>query len=177
MSAGAVAAVVPDSSGVIHGCRTVKDGSVRVIDSDAGQKCGKGEQALDWNQTGPTGATGATGPAGAEGPAGPAGPEGPAGLVRTPTNAASSLTLEPGEELPITAYCPTLGAYATGGGFGPQSDGSHPDVSLHGSFPTIGSHGERGGWTVIVENAEPEAVTVWGYAICVETARSQPALP
>jgi len=61
--AGGVAAYasIPDAAGVIHGCYATKGGTLRVIDTDAGQTCGKDEVALSWNQTGP------------QGPAGPAG--------------------------------------------------------------------------------------------------------
>jgi hypothetical protein len=65
LAGGTVAlASIPDSAGVIHGCRNNKDGSLRIIDTDAGQTCKSSETALPWNQTGP------------QGPAGPAGPPG-----------------------------------------------------------------------------------------------------
>jgi hypothetical protein len=72
-------ASIPSADGTIHGCRATKGGSLRVIDADAGQTCGKDEAALTWNQTGPQG------PAGPEGPQGPAGPPGPAGTVPSGT--------------------------------------------------------------------------------------------
>jgi hypothetical protein len=93
--AGFAYAAIPDSSGVIHGCYSTKNGALRVIDSSA--KCASTELALNWNQTGPKGATGPAGPAGAagakgdpgatgaqgpkgdSGAAGPAGPPGPTG--------------------------------------------------------------------------------------------------
>jgi hypothetical protein len=66
--AGIAYATIPDSGGVIHGCYTTKDGSLRVIDPGAGGACdAKKETALDWNQTGPTGATGPQGPTGPTG--------------------------------------------------------------------------------------------------------------
>jgi Collagen triple helix repeat (20 copies) len=74
VGAGIAYAAIPDSSGVIHGCYSTKNGALRVIDSAA--KCGNGEVALNWNQQGRKGATGATGP---QGPAGPKGDPGPAG--------------------------------------------------------------------------------------------------
>lgn len=61
-------ASIPDSHGVIHGCYTVKTGTLRVIDTGKGQKCVTGQHALNWSQKGP------------KGPAGPAGPQGPAGV-------------------------------------------------------------------------------------------------
>jgi collagen triple helix repeat protein len=77
MVAGIAYAAIPDSSGVIHGCYSTKNGALRVIDSAA--KCGTGEIALNWNQKGAKGDTGAAGPAGPQGQAGVAGPQGPAG--------------------------------------------------------------------------------------------------
>src|SRR6266487_3613435 len=60
-------ASIPDSQGVIHGCRDLKSGSLRVIDTDAGQTCdSKGEAALSWSQAGPAGPAGANGVSGYE---------------------------------------------------------------------------------------------------------------
>src|SRR5207302_4966596 len=56
---------IPDSGGVIHGCYSKKDGSLRVIDTGLGGTCdAKKETALDWNQTGPAGPQGPPGPSG-----------------------------------------------------------------------------------------------------------------
>jgi hypothetical protein len=49
----AATAAIPDANGVIHGCRSLKTGALRVIDSEQGQSCGKDEAALTWNQKGP----------------------------------------------------------------------------------------------------------------------------
>src|SRR5206468_1655083 len=54
-------ASIPDSSGVIHGCRGSRSGVLRVIDSDAGARCLAGEVALDWNQQGEPGPPGPPG--------------------------------------------------------------------------------------------------------------------
>lgn len=54
----AATAAIPDANGVIHACRNSKSGLLRVIDTDKGQTCGKGEVALSWNQTGPQGPAG-----------------------------------------------------------------------------------------------------------------------
>jgi hypothetical protein len=67
---GIALASIPDSNGVIHGCRDNKSGDLRVIDTDAGQTCKSSETALTWNQTGPQGPQGDQGPAGPQGPAG-----------------------------------------------------------------------------------------------------------
>jgi hypothetical protein len=84
--AGLALASIPDSrTGVITGCYQMVGGQLRVIDAQAGAKCGPSEKKLAWNQTGPQGPAGPAGPqgeagpAGAQGPAGPAGPAGPQG--------------------------------------------------------------------------------------------------
>jgi hypothetical protein len=57
IAGGAIAyASIPDSNGVIHAC--LKDGKIRVVDTDAGQSCSGSEQALNWNQQGPAGPPG-----------------------------------------------------------------------------------------------------------------------
>jgi hypothetical protein len=58
-AAGGIAyAAIPDSAGVIHGCYQKANGSLRVIDTQAGGKCSSVENPLDWNQTGPAGPRG-----------------------------------------------------------------------------------------------------------------------
>jgi hypothetical protein len=78
LAAGGIAwADIPDS-GVINGCYQKVNGQLRVIDTSQGQACRPSENALSWNQTGPTGPRGATGPTGPRGPTGPTGPQSPA---------------------------------------------------------------------------------------------------
>jgi Lamin Tail Domain len=87
LTGAAVAATqIPDGNGVIHGCRKVDGGALRVV--ARASSCRSREKALSWNQqgaagpAGPAGATGPAGPRGAtgpQGPVGPAGPQGPAG--------------------------------------------------------------------------------------------------
>ena len=89
LTAGTVAlASIPHSeTQVITACRSTSDGSLRVINAEAGATCKAGERRLTWNQVGrrgPTGATGATGDPGPAGPQGDVGPEGPAGSPDTP---------------------------------------------------------------------------------------------
>jgi Collagen triple helix repeat (20 copies) len=84
---------IPDSAGVIHGCRA-SAGALRVID-DASSACTASETALAWNQQGPKGDIGPQGlrgprglqglqgdpgAAGAAGATGPTGPKGSRGL-------------------------------------------------------------------------------------------------
>ncbi len=69
--AGAALAAIPDGNGVIHACRKVNGGALRVVAKASA--CRSGERALAWNQRG------AAGPAGPKGATGPQGPQGPAG--------------------------------------------------------------------------------------------------
>jgi hypothetical protein len=84
LAGAAVAATqIPDRNGVIHGCRKVQGGALRVVARDAA--CRRGEKPLSWNRrgpvgpAGPAGAAGPAGPKGEQGPQGPAGPQGPEG--------------------------------------------------------------------------------------------------
>lgn len=81
VAAGVSYASVPDSSGVIHACYRTSSGnigSIRIIETDKGQKCNSHESAITWNRTGPQGAQGSQG---LQGPAGPQGPKGDAGAA------------------------------------------------------------------------------------------------
>jgi hypothetical protein len=88
VAGGSIAmASIPDSgSGVISACYTTKNGTIRIIDYQAGKRCERGEILLTWNQSGPqglqgpAGATGLTGLKGLQGPAGETGLTGPQGL-------------------------------------------------------------------------------------------------
>jgi tail collar domain len=78
--ASVVQADIPDG-GTIHSCYA-KDGSLRVIDTSAGQSCNtKKETQLDWAQNGQRGAAGPTGQTGAPGSTGPTGPKGATGAA------------------------------------------------------------------------------------------------
>jgi hypothetical protein len=84
----AVQASIPDSKGVIHGCRNTQPatgplGALRVIDTGAGQACHAGEIGMTWSQKGPSGARGSTGAKGATGVAGPTGASGATGAKGT----------------------------------------------------------------------------------------------
>lgn len=62
LAGGITYAAIPDGSHIIHGCYTT-GGTLRVIDTDAGQACRNSETSLDWNQTGPQGVAGQNGTA------------------------------------------------------------------------------------------------------------------
>jgi hypothetical protein len=111
LGGGVASAALPSGDGTIIACAAKTDrvsgtgllgpkvtldrqGTLRAIDSAAGQQCQTDEQPLSWNVkgqpgdpgpagltglTGPQGLAGAAGPPGATGPVGPQGPSGPAG--------------------------------------------------------------------------------------------------
>jgi hypothetical protein len=54
LTSGIAWAMIPSSSGVITACYTKKDGSLRVIDAEAGDACKAKETTLTWNQAGPS---------------------------------------------------------------------------------------------------------------------------
>jgi lamin tail-like protein len=93
--AGAAVAAIPDGDGVIHACRKVDGGALRVV--ARASACRSGERALAWNQrgaegpTGPAGAAGAQGPAGPKGATGAQGPQGPAGPALASFDALAGL--------------------------------------------------------------------------------------
>jgi hypothetical protein len=107
----ATGAIPSGSDGVINACYS-SDGSLRVIDKDAGKTCNKGWTELSWNQTGPQGPQGLpgqNGEVGAPGPQGPQGDQGPPGNVMA-TYARVSQTKEwvqhSGSEFADTISCP-----------------------------------------------------------------------
>jgi hypothetical protein len=73
--AGVALAAIPDRNGVIHACRKVHGGALRVVAKASA--CHSGERALSSNQRGAQGPTGPAGPRGATGAQGPQGPAGP----------------------------------------------------------------------------------------------------
>jgi hypothetical protein len=80
---GVATGAIPSGDGTINACYS-SDGSVRVIDNDAGKTCNKGWAPLSWSQRGvpgpqgPPGEDGRDGHDGAQGPQGERGPAGPA---------------------------------------------------------------------------------------------------
>jgi hypothetical protein len=78
LTATAVSASIPDSSGQIHGCyQTASPHSLRVIDTTVKPHCPAGTISVTWSKTGPRGAPGVTGNTGAPGAKGDAGAQGP----------------------------------------------------------------------------------------------------
>lgn len=157
-TAYAVTKDIPGPDGVIHGCYDAS-GALHVIDSSAA--CARGENGLNWNQTGPqgpkgdtgvqgpTGATGLPGPTGAQGPAGPAGAAASTGPERYKV---VSKSVESNTVLSASVSCPTGYQVVNGGydvwGYGldvPTVTGSYPDsdgwsVSIHLPTNSVGRH-------------------------------------
>jgi hypothetical protein len=80
LAGGALAwASIPDSSGIIHGCYA-SNGTLRVVDSEAGQTCKSNEKSLDWSAVKRTAYEG----------------EGAAHLTGPNTVVAADVTLPPG---------------------------------------------------------------------------------
>lgn len=86
-AAGVAGAAIPGDDGTITACYRTRDGDLRVVDESS--QCGRGEEALTWNQqgrpgdAGPQGEPGPAGAPGEPGPQGPAGETGPAGMPGT----------------------------------------------------------------------------------------------
>jgi hypothetical protein len=161
---GAAWAAIPNSNtGVISGCYvTVTSpqtlpGTLRVIDTQAGQTCLPlaNEKPLNWNQTGPRGLTGATGATGATGPTGPAGAPAP-----TPTSYVKTAFGTPGA---FSAEVSCNGSdRATGGG------GSGRGAAILDSDPlTNGVATQPGqtpnGWSI---STQPTTLAVVATVVC-----------
>jgi hypothetical protein len=148
-AAVAATAAIPDANGVIHGCRNLKSGVLRVIDTDKGQTCSKDEAALTWNQTGP------------QGPAGPPGISGYEVVSQT-------ITAET-QGVPVVAQCPpgkrVLGG---GGGSGEAANGNNTnyDMVLTESRPMYPP--DVDGWYVKLQavNGAQGPFRVTAFAVC-----------
>lgn len=147
--AGGVAyASIPDSSGVIHGCRKNTDGSMRVID-DSSQSCASGWSSLNWNQTGP---------------------QGPSGVNSFEEWTGSATTVAAGSFNQSIVDCPT-GKVATGGGLSEDSDfgGSNTDLVLRYEGPIFSGHS----WLVGVTNNGASDHQFKATAMCVTASVTQ----
>lgn len=155
----ALAAIPNTSTGVIDGCSksggapsgllTPSKGSLRVIDSEAGERCRSGETPIQWNQQGRKGDPGQPGPAGRDGVSGYE--------VVSADHLSSGIGLQT-----FTAQCPT-GKLATGGGF--SSLDFDPDQSVYASRPTP----DKTAWEATVF-FRAEGIRSVVYAICAKVA-------
>ncbi|MEZ5319223.1 MAG: hypothetical protein R2752_17615 [Vicinamibacterales bacterium] len=71
-----------DNTSVIRACVHDRTGALRLV--DRGERCGRSEHPIEWNQQGPQGPRGKDGERGSRGPRGLRGPAGPSGRVGTP---------------------------------------------------------------------------------------------
>jgi hypothetical protein len=104
-AAGGVSAAIPAGDGQISACK-LKDGSIKLIDKEAGQNCPGNQQLIEWNQ---------------QGPAGQDGQDGVSGYERVST----SSDLDSNGDKTVWVFCPA-GKSVLGGGagvYGEYSDG------------------------------------------------------
>ena len=104
---------IPDINGVIHGCYTADEGTLRLIDPQLDQRCKREETAIKWNQTGPQGPQGVPAP-GPPGTKGDPGPQGPQGLTGDP--GAPGMKGDTGPQGPVGPAGPAAPGPAMGGG-------------------------------------------------------------
>lgn len=157
---GIANASIPDTNGVIHACIQPSNGNLtKIIDTDQGQSCSGGEQALNWNQTGPQGPAGATGATG---------PQGPAGTVGPLTYVSHTFGVQGGSTTQAQAVCPE-GTVVTGGGFSGQND-----YLVARSSPILnGGTATNTGWEVILHDLSgTDNNTAGVYAICAPVPAS-----
>lgn len=163
--AGAAVAAIPDEDGVIHGCRKVDGGALRVVAKASA--CRSSERPLAWNQTGPRGPAGPAGPAGAQGPAGPTGatgpqgPQGPAGPGLSSFDSLAGLGCtkagQPGT-ISITYDAAGVAEITCGGG----SDG---EAAIRINEFSVGVEGQLGDEFVEIVNAGTAAADLSGWKL------------
>ena len=164
VGAGVAAGAIPGSDGVIHGCYQKYDGTLRVIDAEAGATCRtSSELPLTWNQAG------SPGPAGPAGPPGPQGAPGPAGQTRLDTVLSAAFDNPPGAQSPGTVQCPA-GEYATGGGL----PGSTVYQSANASYPNVDSNGHMTGWKAWMNNNGPTDAKLYVWVVCAPATAVSP---
>jgi hypothetical protein len=98
------AAQSPVSGGVVHACLKAKGkaqvrGALRVVPSAKGCKKKRGERAIAWNVSGPSGGSGGNGAPGGAGSRGPAGQDGATGVDGPVGQIDTALTLDSQAEL------------------------------------------------------------------------------
>jgi hypothetical protein len=154
---GSVAwASIPDSNGVIHGCRKSTDGSIRVIDTSKTATCPNGYTALNWNQ------------AGVQGPAGPAGAPGTTvNRVQLSKYLNDGAPVAPGS-VGDSLACPE-GYYVTGGGY-EFNPASTPTLGFRPRFdgPVSGWGPEGTAWSVAGETDVAGSFRIWAFCLKLE---------
>ncbi|MFN8491619.1 MAG: hypothetical protein U0350_28735 [Caldilineaceae bacterium] len=155
---GLASASIPAANRVITGCYA-KDGSLRLIDAEAGKQCTSKEKVLTWNQTGPVGPQGIPGPQGMPGPKGDLGPQGPQGapgisgyeMVIAETGYDSSATK-------LGRVACSAGKVALGGGATIISQTPDAPIALRSSLPDYQTGTAPYGWV-----AEGGVITAYGF--------------
>ncbi len=141
----AIATIPSTPDAVITGCYSNNNGSLRVIDKQAGDACRNNELEVSWNQkgvkgdpgaTGPTGPTGVTGATGSQGATGPTGA--PGGTGATGSQGATGQTGSTG----ATGSQGATGQTGPTGGTG--ATGSQGATGQTGSTGATGSQGATG---------------------------------
>jgi hypothetical protein len=101
VAGGVSVASIPSSSGTLSACMNKKNGQIRMIDAEAGKKCGAGQKLLTWNRQGPAGKRG------------PAGEDGADGKIVTygAGQVDDGRTLQSGEQTTLTRFQAPLGGY------------------------------------------------------------------
>jgi hypothetical protein len=106
LAGGVAYATIPDVDGVIHACMLKKVGTIRLIDSAAGQSCSATlETPVDWSKQGPQGATGPAGPKGDQGD------RGPSDLFHQDWNLDPVELADSGADTPIRSLSVPAGSY------------------------------------------------------------------
>jgi hypothetical protein len=138
---GIAYAVIPDSSGVIHGCFKTASGALRVIDPST-TSCLPSETAISWNQVGPPG---------------------PPGAVSGYEEKTHQVFVSAGAVANVSVSCST-GKKVLGGGFDIETP---DDVKVFSSEPSDGSGNViDNGWNVFVHNTGSVTRQVTVTAIC-----------
>ncbi len=161
--AGAGYAAIPSSDGVLSACKKA-DGSIKLIDPEAGQKCSGSTQLIEWNQKGPAGPAGPTGPAGPPGPPDPIAGEHVA-RFGTDTGGAASATSVPcvlGEIRLTASGAKTAGGVSAKGQLLPISQ-------YHALFSLLGNaYGGNGQTSFALPDLRAIAPDHMTYSICIE---------
>ncbi len=120
---GVAWAAIPGPAGIIHGCYSKHGGRLRVIDTAHGGRCGHGEVALAWSETGPAGSARRRRAANAAPPAamvrpdrrvptGPTGAQGPSNAFTASETSSFALT---GASRDVLSLSLPAGRYAVSG--------------------------------------------------------------
>jgi len=160
--AGAAVAAIPDGDGVIHGCRKVNGGALRVVAKASA--CRSSERPLAWNQTGargPAGPAGAQGPAGPKGATGDQGPQGPAGPALSSFDSLAGLSCTKAGQPGTTS----ISYDAAGVAEITCAAGSGGEAAIRINEFSVGVEGELGDEFVEIVNAGTTAADLSGWKL------------